>query len=150
MNLNDQIEKELIEALKAHNDIKSSTLKLLKSSIKNKEIALKKELNGSEIIEIISKEIKQRKDSIQQYLKGHRSDLAQKEEKEIKVLEKYLPTQLSEEELTNIIKEVINDIGATSIKDLGKVMSSVMPQVKGKTDGSQVNKIALNQLNSSN
>lgn len=146
MNLKQQIDTDLISALKSKDEITSSSLRMLKSAIKNKEIALGKDLLDSETSEIISKEIKQRKDSAEQYSQGERKDLANKELEEIEILSKYLPKQMSETEIINLVKEAIEKTKASELKDIGKVMGVLMPQIKGKADGSLVSKIVKSKL----
>ena len=99
------------------------------------------ELTDEQIIEVVSSEIKKRKDAIVLYEKGNRQELADKEKKEIEILKKYLPEQLSEEELKKLVEESVNKVGAKEIKDIGKVMHALMPKVKGKTDNSEISKI---------
>lgn len=146
MSLASQIELELIDALKSHDETKSSTLKLLKSAIKNKEIAQGKELDDIATGEIVASQIKQRRDSIAQYKQGNRQDLALKEQAELDILQSYLPEQLSESEITRLVDEAITKSAATSPSDMGKVMAILMPQVKGKADGSLVSQIVKEKL----
>lgn len=144
--LKQQIKQDLIEAMKSKDKIKVSTLRLLNSSIKNVEIDRREELTEEEIGQIVSKEIKKRKEAIEEYKKGNRPELAEKEEKEAQILSKYMPEQMSEEEITKIVKKAIEDTGAESPKDMGKVMGKVMPQLKGKADGSLVNEVVTKLL----
>ncbi|OGD67808.1 aspartyl-tRNA amidotransferase [Candidatus Berkelbacteria bacterium RIFCSPHIGHO2_12_FULL_36_9] len=146
MNLKEKIDSDLVDAIKNKDELKSSVLRMVKASIKNKEIALGKELDDLGGMEIIAKEIKQRKDSIEQFKVGNRSDLAEKEEKEITIISGYLPKQLSEEEVRKIIVEAIFKTNASSTQDMGKVMGMVMPQLKGKADGTLVSKIVKEKL----
>ena len=108
--------------------------------LKEKDLEKESQLIDEEVIDVISSEIKKRKESILEFKKGERQDLVDKETKEKAILEKYLPEQLSEEELQKLVKEAIEKIGAKEIKDMGKVMAELMPQVKGKADGSLVSK----------
>lgn len=147
MGLVNQIEQDLINALKSHDETKSSTLKLLKSAIKNKEIALGKDLEEAETQEIVAKEIKQRRDSIAQYQQGGRQDLVQKEQAELDILQSYLPEQLSEAKIIKLVDEAIAKTNAASPSDMGKIMAALMPLVKGKADGSLVSQIVKNMLN---
>lgn len=147
MTLKEQIEKDFIEAYKAKDELKASTLRMIKSAIKNKEIVSGNELDESAVVDVVAKEIKQRRDSADEYKKGGRPELAEKEEKEINILKVYLPEQLSEEEITKIVESAIKKTGASSISDIGKVMSVVMPEVKGKSDGALVSKIVKDKLN---
>jgi len=144
----DQIIQELKKAQKEQNKEKLSTLRMLVSAIKNEEIAKKKrgKLSDEEIQEVITREVRKHKDSIESYKAGGRSDLVKKEEAELEILKQYLPKQLSLEELTNIIDEVIKISGATSPADFGKVMGQVMKRVKGKAEGSSVSKMVKEKL----
>ena len=148
MTLIEQIENDLINSLKAHEDVKTSVLRMLKSAIKNKEISTGKSLDDSETQEIISKEIKQRNDSISQFTLASRDDLVSKEQAERDILKFYQPAQLSSNEINTIIDDAINKINAQGIKDMGKVMAEIMPQIKGKSDSSQVSQIVKEKLNS--
>lgn len=138
MSLNDKINDDFVTAMKSKDETKVSVLRLLKSALQNYQIAEQKELSDDDIIKVIQKEIKQRKDSISTYETGGRSELADKEKAEIEVLTKYMPQQLSNEELTEIVEKAIAETGATSEADIGKVMGRVMPQVAGRADGGQV------------
>lgn len=164
MLLKKKIEEDFKKALKEKKEIEVSTLKLLKSVIFNREkekrYKLSKEkpglskeeleknsqLTDEEIIEVIFSEIKKRKEAILEFSKGKRLDLVEKETKEKEILEKYLPEQLSEEEIKKLAKEIIDKLGAKEIKDMGRVIRELMPKVKGKTDGSLVSKIVKDLL----
>ena len=146
MTLKEQIEKDYIEAFKLKEELKTLVLRMLKSSIKNKEIATGNELNDAAISEVIAKEIKQRKDSALQFANGGRPELEEKENKEIEILTKYLPKQMSESEIAKIIDEAISQSQAAGPKDMGKVMSLIMPKLKGKADGSLISKIVKEKL----
>lgn len=147
MTLKEKLQQDLIEAMKSKNEIATSAIRMLKAAILKFETSGdKKTATDEDVIQIAGKEIKQRRDSIDQFEKGGRSELAAREKEEITVLEKYLPTQLSEEELRAIVKEVIASTGATGKSDLGKMMGALMPKTKGKADGSLVNKIVQELL----
>ncbi len=146
MGIKEKIMADLKEAMKSKDMDKVSTLRLLLSEIKNKEIDKRGELTDEEIYAVIQKSVKQRKESIEQYRSGGREDLVEKEQKELEILEKYLPEQLSEDELERIIDEAIKETEATTLKDLGKVMRVVMPKVKGRADGKLVNEMVRKKL----
>lgn len=133
--------------MKSKDGLAVSVLRLLVSAIKNKEIMLRQtaaaELNDEQIIEVISSEIKKRKDSVAAYEQGGRHDLAEKEKKEIRILEKYLPSQLSDEEIEKIVREIATADGG---KNFGAIMGQVMPKVKGKADGIKVGEIVKRVL----
>lgn len=146
MSQRETITNDLKDALKNKDSVKLNTLRFLMSVIKNQEIDNKKELTDDEITDIVSREIKKRKESVKLYLEGGRHELADKENEEIKILERYLPEQLSSEELETIIKSCINEIGAETKSDMGKVMSLVMSRVKGKAQGSDISLVVSKLL----
>ncbi|MFA6493280.1 MAG: GatB/YqeY domain-containing protein [Patescibacteria group bacterium] len=146
MSLLDQIEQDIISAMKEKQEIKVSTLRMLKSALKNKEIQNKEELSDENVIQVLQGQIKARKDSIEMYEKGGRAELAQKEEEEIEILKKYLPEQLSQEEIKIKVDQIIQEIGAQSIQDMGKVMGKASAEFKGKADMSEVSQIVKTSL----
>jgi len=164
MNLKLQLQQEVDNALKQGDALVLSTIRGVLASVLNKEkdkrykiskekseateeqLAKESELTDEQIIEVVFSEIKKRKDAVVLYEKGNRQELADKEKKEIEILQKYLPEQISEEELKKIVKEAIEKTGAKEIKDTGKIMAEVMPKVKGKADGSLISKIVRELL----
>jgi len=160
----EEIKKDLISALKEKNESAVSTLRMVTSSIFNKEMEkrveiLKKEpnlteeqikekvkLSDEEVIEVLSSEVKKRRDSIAQFEQGGRPELAAGERNEIEILMKYMPKELTEEEIRTIVKDSIAKSGATTMKDIGIVMKEVSPQTKGKADGNMVAKIVREEL----
>jgi len=148
MALKEQIEKDYIQAMKNKDESSVSTLRMLKSAIHNGEIQKKKEMDDAELASLIQGQIKLRKDSIELYKKGNRPELAQKEEKEVDILKQYLPEQMPEEEVRAIIKKAIADTGASGMQDMGKVMGKIMPELKGRADGSLVSNIVKEELSS--
>lgn len=123
-----------------------STLRMLKAAIINKEKDKKEELGEEEIISVIQSEAKKRKDAIAQFQKANRQDLVEKEEAELALLQKYLPTELPEQELVDIIKNVIQEVEAVGRQDMGRVMKSVMEKVKGRADGAKVSALVKKAL----
>ena len=138
MTLKKKMDQEMILAAKAKDKIRLSALRMLKSGLHNREIDLKRELNEAEFLQLLSTMVKQRKDSIEQFEKGGRADLVEKEEAELKVIREFMPAQMSEEELDTIITESIRETGAVGVRDIGKVMKVLMPKVAGKADGKTV------------
>ncbi len=147
MNLVETLDKEIIEAMKAKDSVRLATLRGVKGAMKLQSIDHKKEINDELLIDVVSKEIKTRNESIKEFEKGGRQDLIDKTEEEIKILSKYLPEQLSEEEIVNIINQVFEEVNPSGIKDMGKVMGIVTPKVKGKADMSVVSALIRNKLN---
>lgn len=138
MTLKKKMDQEMILAAKAKNKIRLSALRMLKSGLHNREIDLKRELNEAEFLQLLSAMVKQRKDSIEQFEKGGRTDLVEKEETELKVIQEFMPTPMSETELDAMIAEAIRETGAASVRDMGKVMATLMSKVTGKADGKMV------------
>ena len=145
--LTEQINKDYIQAMKAKDTLRSSTLSFLRAQIKNVMIDKKaEELEDSDVIAVIKKQVKQRQDSIEQYEKGERGDLAEKEKNEMAILQEYLPEEMSEEELKPIIKETIDEVQASSMKDMGNVMKAVIPKVEGRADNKMVSNLVRQAL----
>jgi uncharacterized protein YqeY len=138
MTFKNKVDQEMILAAKATDRIRLSALRMLKNGIHNREIDLKRELNEAEFFQILSGMVKQRKDSIEQFEKGGRPDLVEKEEAELKVIREFMPAQMSETELDAIIADAIRETGAAGVRDMGKVMKILMPKVTGKADGKTV------------
>lgn len=147
MSIKEKIESDYIQALKAKNGVAVSTLRMLKAALHNKEIEKKGvALAEGEIAKIISKQISQREDSIEQFKKGGREELAQKESQELEILKAYLPKQLSEQEIEQIVNKVVEEVGAQGKSDFGKVMKQVMAQTQGRADGKLINKFVSSRL----
>lgn len=144
--LKSRLEEELKKELKKKEELRVSVLRLLIFEIHNKEIEKRGDLEEAEEVAILSKEIKKRKEAIFEFERGKRSDLAQKERKEIEIIQKYLPKQLSEGEIIQKIDEVINKTKAKDIKDMGKVMGMLMKDLKGKADPQRVAEIVKKRL----
>ncbi|NTW77319.1 MAG: GatB/YqeY domain-containing protein [Syntrophaceae bacterium] len=138
MDINAKINAEMIVAAKAKDKIRLSTIRMLKTALHNKEIDLMRPLTETEILQTLSAIVKQRRDSIEQFAQGGRTDLVEKETAELKVVQEFLPAQMSEEDVEALIKKAIVETGAASVKDMGKVMKVLIPQVTGKADGKAV------------
>ena len=163
-DLKQKIQEELNQAIKKSEEPTRSTLRVLLAAILNKEkekrykiskeqkevvekeLVEKSVLTDEEIIEVVASEVEKRKEAILEFGKGKRQDLVEKEKAEMEVLQKYLPEQISEEEIKKLVKEAIDKVGAKEIRDMGKVMAELMPKVKGRTDGSLVSKIVKELL----
>lgn len=146
MSLQEKLNTDLKAAMRARDELRMLVLRSLLSSMNYAEIAKQKKLDDGGVIEVIGKEIKQRRESIEAYEKGNRKDLADKEKAEMAVLQEYMPAQMSREEITAIVEKVIAEVGAKDQGDKGKVMQKLMPQVKGKADGNEVNGIVTDLL----
>ncbi len=146
MSLKERLQAELKEAMKARDSVKVSTLRLLGSLIKYKEIDAKKDLDDEGVLAVLSTAVKQRRESIEQFEKGNRPDLADKERAELAIIQGYMPAQLGRDEVAALVKETIAETGAAGAKDMGKVMKALMPKVKGKADGKLVNELVKELL----
>ena len=135
------------EAMKAKDSVKLGTVRGVISAVKNQEIDLKKELSEEEILTIVSREVKKRKEASVLYEKGNRPELKDKEIQEMKILQTYLPEQVSEKDLRRRIQEVIAETGAEGMKDFGKIMKTLVPEFKGKADNSLIKELANEYLN---
>ena len=146
MSLKKKIKSDLKDAMKSGDSVVRGVLRLLSSDIKNEEISLKKELADDNVLKIIKKDIKRHKESIEQYKTGGRKDLVEQEEKELEILEKYMPEQMGEEEIRKIVSDVVEKLKATDASDFGKVMGMAMKEIGGNVDGSIVSKIVKEEL----
>jgi uncharacterized protein YqeY len=149
MSLREKISSDLKNALRDRKAVDLSVLRMLQSAIRNKEIEKKRGdagLTDEEVVEVIMSEIKKRKEAIEGYIKGQRQDLVDKENAEIAVLMGYMPKQMGEAEIREEAKKAIEEAGAKTPQDMGKVMKILMPRMKGKADGALVNKIVKEEL----
>lgn len=146
MSLLGRLNDDMKQAMKNKQKEKLTVIRMVKAALQNEGIKLQHTLTEEEEITVLAREVKQYKDSLLEFKKAGREDLVNKLQSEIQILSAYLPEQLTEEELVDVIKQVISEVGATSKADMGKVMTAVMPKVKGKTDGSLVNKLVIQLL----
>ena len=146
MSLKEQLKNDLKEAMKAKNNFKRDVIRLINSAIKQIEVDERRELSDEDVIKILQKSAKQRNDSIVQYREGNREDLAQKEADELVVINSYLPKQIEDSELESEIKAVIEQVGATTIKDMGKVMGIASKKLAGKADGKRISEVVKRLL----
>ena len=144
--MRNKILDDLKTAMKAQNKELLSVIRMIKGSMQLEELDKKRELNDDEVVSIIAKQIKTRKESINEFIKGNRNDLIEKTQSEIDILNKYMPEQLNEEEILVVIDEIINDLKPTSASDMGKVMKEVSVKLKGKADLSLVSKLIKDKL----
>ncbi|AWI12896.1 MULTISPECIES: GatB/YqeY domain-containing protein [Bacillaceae] len=146
MSLLERLNEDMKHAMKNKEKEKLSVIRMIKAALQNEAIKLGKELSEEEEITVLSREVKQRKDSLHEFEKAGRTDLAEKINTELTYVKEYMPEQLTEDEIKEIVKEAIREVDASSKSDMGKVMAVVMPKVKGKADGSLVNKIVVSEL----
>ena len=146
MSLRDRLNNDMKEAMKARDDLKLSTIRLVRSAVKNKEIDSKRELDDQGIMEVVASLVKQRRESIRMFGEAGRHDLVAKEEQELAVLQGFLPRQLSREELVELVMQTISECGALGIKDMGKVMKALTPRIAGRADGKAASDLVKENL----
>ncbi|MBI0576395.1 GatB/YqeY domain-containing protein [Neobacillus cucumis] len=147
MSLLERLNNDMKQAMKNKEKDKLSVIRMVKASLQNEAIKIgSSELSEEQELTVLSREVKQRKDSLHEFDKAGREDLVDKLRTELSIVELYMPKQLSDEEVSDIVKETIAETGATSKADMGKVMAAIMPKVKGKADGSLVNKLVQQHL----
>ena len=148
MSIRERLEADITAAMRSRNQTRLDALRFLKSAINRVEIDQRATLDDAGITDVVVRQVKDRRDSIRIFEQGNRQDLVAKESADLVVLEEYLPPQLSDAELTQLVQDVISQVGAETIRDKGKVMGRLMPQVQGKADGAQVNAIVTHFLES--
>lgn len=146
MSLKEVLTNDLKQSMKDKDNVKKSTITLIRAAIKQEEVDKRISLDDEQILDIISAQLKQRKNALSDFEKGGREDLIKQTSKEIEILLSYLPEQLSDEELSQIIKETIDKLGVSSTKDMGKIMGEVMPIVKGRADGKRISSVVKELL----
>jgi len=146
MSILERLSEDFKKALKGRDQDTVSVIRMIKAAIKNKEIEKRSALSDDEINAILASLTKQRREAIEQFAKGGRQDLADKENKELLILQSYLPQQLTEEELKKIIENAIKEAAAVSEKDMGRIMKILMPRIKGRADGKLVNELVKKAL----
>ena len=147
MRLRDKLSEDLMSAMKSKDAARLSVLRMMKAAIRNKEIDTRQELEDAQAVQVLLSLIKQRKDSIEQFTKGGRLDLADKEAEEIKVIEGYLPAAVTDEEIGRVVDAVIGEMAVTSIKDMGKVMKACMARFAGRpVDGAKISELVKARL----
>ncbi|MDX1413010.1 MAG: GatB/YqeY domain-containing protein [Candidatus Promineifilaceae bacterium] len=146
MSIKVQLRDDLAEAMRAGDTEKRNTLRLLLAAIKQAEVDEQQSLDDSGVQAVLAKQAKQRRESVEEYERAGRSDLAAQEQEELMVIEQYLPQQMTREQVEELASQAIADVGASSSKDMGKVMGLLMPQLKGKADGRMVNEVVRELL----
>jgi uncharacterized protein YqeY len=148
MSLSERLEKDYLTAFKAKKTDEVAVLRMLKAAVKNKQVDLRRELTDSEILDVVAKQVKQRQESIDQFRAAGRIDLAEIEEREHLILRAYLPTALSPQELEEAVAMTIQTLGASGMKDMGKVMNAIMGEHAGRVDGKELSALVRAKLSS--
>jgi uncharacterized protein YqeY len=146
MSLEERLVEEMKQAMKSNDKLRLSTIRMIRSASKNKEIELRKKLEDEDVVKVIQAMVRKGEESVEQFQTGGRMDLVEKEKKELEILKSFLPQPLSQEEILKIIDQSIQETQASSLKDIGKVMKSVMPKIGGKTDGKLINQLVKERL----
>lgn len=146
MGLKERLLQDLKEAMRARDELRVSVIRMLRAAVVNAEKEKRRELSDDEVLEVISREVKRRLEAASEYERAGRQDLAEKERKEAEILRSYLPEQLSEEEIRELARKVIEEVGAVGRRDMGKVMGNIMPRVRGRADGKVVSEIVRQLL----
>lgn len=148
MSLEERINEEMKQAMKANDKPRLSAIRMIRSSLKNKEIELRRKLEDEDIVKVLHGMVRKAEEAIEQFQAGGRDDLVEKERMEIEVLKSFLPQAMSPDEILKIIEETIQETQASSLKDMGKVMKAVMPKLGGKADGKVINQLVKERLSS--
>jgi hypothetical protein len=146
MGLEERLVEEMKQAMKSNEKLRLSTIRMIRTSVKNKEIEVRKKLEDEEIQRVIQGMLRKSEESVEQFRAGGRMDLVEKETQEMEILKSFLPKSLSQEEILKVIDETIQENQASSLKDLGKVMKSVMSKLAGKADGKLINQLVKERL----
>ncbi|NLY46187.1 MAG: GatB/YqeY domain-containing protein [Tissierella sp.] len=141
MSLKERLMEDMKNSMKNKDTIRKNTITMVRAAIKQREVDERIDLSDEDILDIIAKQLKEKRVAIEEFQRGNRQDLVELTNSEIEILLEYLPEQLSDDEVEKIVLEVINELNATSMKEIGLIMKAVMPKVKGRTDGNKVNNI---------
>ena len=146
MGLKEQLNEDMKQAMRAKDKNRLSAIRMVRGAVRDKEINSKVELDDDGVLEVIASQIKKRKDALEQLRQSNRDDLVEAEMEQIEILQKFLPAQLSEDEIEAVVTDVIEELGATSMRDMGKVMGKLVSQLRGKVDNSVVSQIVRQKL----
>jgi uncharacterized protein YqeY len=146
MSLEERLIEEMKGAMKSSDKLRLSTIRMIRSALKNKEIEIRKKLEDEDVVKVIQAMVRKGEESVEQFQTGGRTDLVEKEKKEIEILRSFLPQPLSQDQILKIINQSIQETQASSLKDIGKVMKSVMPKIGGKADGKLINQLVKERL----
>ncbi len=148
MTMKSRLDDDLKQAMRDRDALRRDVVRYMRSEIRNEEIRTQKELDDEGVIQVLSKQAQQRRDSIEAYTGADRQDLVEKERSELSVILSYLPRQMTGDEITDLVQQVVAEVGASGPADMGKVMSAIMPQVRGKAEGREVSSIVQQTLRS--
>ena len=146
MSLQERLQEDLRDAMRQKHELRRTILRMIRAAIQNEEIALQDELDDAGVLKILATQVRQHQESITEFQRGKRLDLVEKEQAELAIIRQYMPEQLSQEEITQMARDIIAQVGATGPSNVGKVMAQLMPKLRGKADGSQVSQIVAQLL----
>ena len=148
MTMKSRLEDDLRQAMRDRDTLRRDVIRYMRSEIRNQEIRVQDDLDDQGVIQVLSRQAQQRRDSIEAFSEANRNDLVEKEQAELAIIMEYLPQQMSREEITELVRQVVTEVGAEGPGDMGKVMSRIMPQVRGRAEGREVNAIVMETLRS--
>ena len=148
MTMKSRLEDDLRQAMRDRDTLRRDVIRYMRSEIRNQEIRVQDDLDDQGVVQVLSRQAQQRRDSIEAFSEANRNDLVEKEQAELAIIMEYLPQQMSREEITELVRQVVTEVGAEGPGDMGKVMSRIMPQVRGRAEGREVNSIVMETLSS--
>lgn len=146
MTMKSRLDDDLRQAMRDREVLRRDVIRYLRSEIRNQEIRVQEDLDDDGVVQVLSRQAQQRRDSIEAFSEANRTDLVEKEQAELAIIMEYLPQQMTRDEITSLAQQVINEVGAAGPGDMGKVMSQIMPQVRGRAEGREVNSIVMETL----
>ena len=148
MTMKSRLEDDVRQAMRDRDTLRRDVIRYMRSEIRNQEIRVQDDLDDQGVVQVLSRQAQQRRDSIEAFSEANRNDLVEKEQAELAIIMEYLPQQMSREEITELVRQVVTEVGAEGPGDMGKVMSRIMPQVRGRAEGREVNAIVMETLRS--
>ena len=148
MTMKSRLEDDLRQAMRDRDTLRRDVIRYMRSEIRNQEIRVQDDLDDQGVVQVLSRQAQQRRDSIEAFSEANRNDLVEKEQAELAIIMEYLPQQMTRDEITTLVRRVVNEVGAEGPGDMGKVMSRIMPQVRGRAEGREVNAIVMEILSS--
>jgi uncharacterized protein YqeY len=148
MTMKSRLEDDLRQAMRDRDTLRRDVIRYMRSEIRNQEIRVQDDLDDQGVVQVLSRQAQQRRDSIEAFSEANRNDLVEKEQAELAIIMEYLPQQMTRDEITTLVRQVVNEVGAEGPGDMGKVMSRIMPQVRGRAEGREVNAIVMEILSS--
>ena len=148
MTMKDRLNDDLKQAMRDRDTVRRDVIRYLRSEIRNQEIRVQDDLDDDGVVQVLSRQAQQRRDSIEAFAQADRTDLVEKEQAELAIIMRYLPQQMTRDEIASLVQQVIADVGASGPGDMGKVMSQIMPQVRGRAEGREVSSIVMETLRS--